>query len=322
MICELVLKCATLIVVIHGLRLVGRRIGPRASGLILGLPSSTAILLVLCGREKGMDPAIEMADAGLLGLIAAVSLPLAFAQAVRWGWKLPAVLAAAVGAYVAVASGLGFVHPAESSGCLMISCGSILAASYVASRIGMPDEATCHTPPSRRWTAAVRTLIPSAYVLIVGMVSIVGDSRVAGMVSTFPSMSMVLLAVTHLEDGAASASRIARTLPAANLSTVAFLAAFRFGCPGLGLAWGTLCGYLAALLSLAAMEWAPRSLALRCVPTRLARGAEWLVDSGLRTSRTLRSGPRIHVPTAAHPLGRLRAPHRRPFAPRVEILPC
>src|SRR3954447_6979397 len=101
MICELVLKCATLVAVIQGLRLLGRRIGPRASGLILGLPSSTAILLVLCGREKGMIPAIEMADASLLGLIAAVSLPLAFAQAVRRGWKLPGALAAAVGAYIA-----------------------------------------------------------------------------------------------------------------------------------------------------------------------------------------------------------------------------
>jgi hypothetical protein len=322
MICELVLKCAALIAVIHGLRLVGRRIGPRASGLILGLPSSTAILLVLCGREKGMAPAIEMADASLLGLIAAVSLPLVFAQAVRWGWKLPAVLTAAVGAYVAVASGLGFVHLVESSQCMTISCASILVASYVASRIGLPDEAPRHSLPSRRWTAAVRTLIPSAYVLIVGMVSIVGDPRGAGMVSTFPSMSMVLLAVTHLEDGAASASRIARTLPAANLCTVAFLAAFRFACPGLGLTWGTLCSYLAALIGLAAMECTPRSLALQCLPTPRVRAPEWLIGSGLRTSRALRYGPRIHVPTAAHHIGRIRAPHRRPFAPRVETLPC
>ena len=53
MMCELIVKCITLIAVIHGLRFLGRRIGPRASGLILGLPSSTAILLVLCGRERG-----------------------------------------------------------------------------------------------------------------------------------------------------------------------------------------------------------------------------------------------------------------------------
>src|SRR4051812_29891305 len=153
MITGLLVKCVVMIGVIHGLRFLGRRIGPRASGLILGLPSSTAILLVLCGREKGMVPAIEMADASLLGLIAAVSLPLAFARAVGSGWKLPAALAAAVGAYVAVASGLGFVHPPGSLQRLAICVGSILAASFLASRIRLPHDAPPHSPPSGRWTA-------------------------------------------------------------------------------------------------------------------------------------------------------------------------
>ena len=114
MIGELIVKCVMLIALIHGLRILARRIGPRASGLILGLPSSTAVLLVLCGREKGSAEAIEMADASLLGLIAAVSLPLAYAHAVRRGWGLPAALAAAVAAYVVVAIGLGYLHPGES----------------------------------------------------------------------------------------------------------------------------------------------------------------------------------------------------------------
>ncbi len=322
MIWQLVLKCATLIAVIYGLRLIGRRMGTRACGLILGLPSSTAILLVLCGREKGTVPALEMADASLLGLIAAVSLPLAFAQAVRRGWKLPAVLAAAVGAYVAVACGLGFVHPVESIERLAISCGSILLASYVASRIGLPAEAPPQAPPTDRWTAAVRAIIPSTYVLIVGLVGVFGGPRGAGLVSTFPSMSTVVLAVTHLEEGAASASRIARTLPAANLSTVAFLAAFRFGCPGLGLTWGTLFGYLAALISLAAIESIPRWYPPPGLPTRRAGGPGWPVESGLRSSRSPRYGPRIPVRVAVHQIGRIRAPHRRHFAPRVEILLC
>ena len=84
------MKCIVLIAVIHGLRAVGRRIGPRASGLILGLPSSTAIVLLLCGRARGCLVAAEMAESSLLGLVAAVSLPLAYAEAVRQRWRLPA----------------------------------------------------------------------------------------------------------------------------------------------------------------------------------------------------------------------------------------
>jgi hypothetical protein len=40
-------------------------------------------------------------------------------------------------------------------------------------------------------------------------------------------------------------------LPAGNLGMVAFLAAFRFGCPSFGLTWGTFLGYLASLAILA-----------------------------------------------------------------------
>lgn len=322
MICELALKCVTLIAVIHGLRLLGRRAGPRASGLVLGLPSSTAILLILCGRERGVAPALEMADASLLGLIAAVSLPLAFARAVGRGWGLPAALAAAIGVYVAVATGLGLVHPAGSLLRLAVCCGSVGIASLAAARIGLPAEPAPHRAPSARWTAALRAIIPSVYVVIVGVVSIVGGPRGAGLVSTFPSMSTVVLAVTHLEEGAASAGRIARALPAANLSTVAFLAAFRFACPGLGLTWGALGGYLAALISLAAMGGIARSIPVSGLLPRRARRPIRAIGRAPRGSRALRYGPRFPARTAAHHIDRIRAPHRRRFAPRLEILPC
>ena len=252
-----------------------------------------------------------MADASLLGLIAAVSLPLAYAHTVRRGWSLPAALAAAIAAYVVVAIGLGYLHPGESAIRLGISCGSILVATYLVSRIGIPAESGPHASPSRRRTALVRTIIPVTYVAIVGVVTSSAAPRWAGLVSTFPSMSTVVLAVTHLEEGAASASRIARALPPANLSTAAFLAAFRFGCPVLGLGWGTLLGYLCALINLAAIELVPRSRRLR-YPLPLRR---W-------RRQPFRHGARPHFGIAQPPRCRIRTPHRRHFAPYLEILPC
>ena len=180
-----------------------------------------------------------MADASLLGLIAAVSLPLAYAQAVRRGWGLPAALAGAIAAYVAIASAAGLppsrrIRPAR----LGVSFGSILVASYLASRIGGPADAGPQRRRRDAGSALVRTVIPVVYVAIVGIVTSSAGPRWAGLVSTFPSMSAVVVAVTHLEAGAVEASRIARALPPANLSTAAFLAAFRFGCPVLGLGLG------------------------------------------------------------------------------------
>ena len=105
--CGLIVKCAVLVVMIHIFRALGRLAGPRFSGLALGLPSTTAVVLIFCGCEQGSTAATQMAESGLLGLVAAVSLPLAFIGSVRLGWPLWGAIAVSVGGYMAVAAGLG-----------------------------------------------------------------------------------------------------------------------------------------------------------------------------------------------------------------------
>jgi hypothetical protein len=168
----------------------------------------------------------------------------------------------------------------------------------------------------------LRTIIPLTYIVIVAIVSSVASPTWAGLVGTFPGISTVILAVTHMEEGAASASRIARALPPANLSTVAFLAAFRFGCPALGLGWGTLCGCGAALINLAAMERIPRLLRDWRPLDHAERPLRRTEAIWMRASRAFRGRFRIDFHSVPRRVGRMRAPHRRQFAPAVEILPC
>ena len=320
MISQLIVKCIVLIAVVHGLRAVSRRIGPRASGLILGLPSSTAIILLLCGRERGVSASTEMAESSLLGLVAAVSVPLAYAQAVGRGRRLPSAIVAALTAYCLIAIGLGFLHPKSVYECLGISAGAILCALYLAGRIDTMIETPESCRKYARLSTLIRTGIPVVYVVVVGIVGSTASPSCAGLVGTFPSMSAVLLIVTHLEEGPAEASRIARTLPLANLSTAAFLAAFRFGSPMLGLGWSTVIGYAAALLSLAVIERAPRRDALRKLlhaPSRSRRGI--LAAGGPRRHR---AGIRSDLRSAPVRFGRPRASRRRYFAPHIEMLAC
>src|SRR5579871_2609940 len=68
----LVVKAAVLFAWTRFLGAIGRRAGPGRVGLLLGLPSTSAAALVACGRENGSGAAVVMADAGLLGLAAAV----------------------------------------------------------------------------------------------------------------------------------------------------------------------------------------------------------------------------------------------------------
>ena len=323
--CGLFLKCVFLIVMIHGFRVLGRLAGPRWSALVLGLPSTTAIVLVICGCERGSAAATEMAESSLLGLAAAVALPLAYAQMVRLGWRLPVALAAAVTGYLVVASTLGCLTANGALPRLGIALFAILSGSYWAARLPTPEGSHAATSLSTFQAMAARTAIPAAYVLVLGIAERVAGPSWAGLMSTFPSMSLVVLAVTHLEAGPAEASRIAKMLPVGNTSTLAFLAAFRFASMGAGLTEGTILGYMAALAALLIIEGNDRILGFIRLNTDQARQigrirvvlVSTAIQAGLRQA-IFAAGP--HSQAAPRYLLRVRPRHRGRFAPRVETL--
>jgi hypothetical protein len=321
--CGLLLKCAFLVVMIHGFRVLGRLAGPRWSALVLGLPSTTAIVLVICGCERGSAAATEMAESSLLGLAAAVALPLAYAQMVRLRWRLPVALTAAVTGYLVVAATLGCLTADGVLPRLGIALFAILSGSYWAGRLPIPEGSRAVASLSTFQVMAARTAIPATYVLVLGIAERMAGPSWAGLMSTFPSMSLVVLAVTHLEAGPAEASRIAKMLPAGNTSTLAFLAAFRLASLGTGLTGGTIFGYMAALAALLMIEGNDQILGLIRLNTDKARQIGRIrviflrtaIQAGLRQA-VLASVP--HSRAAPRSLLRGRPRHRGRFAPRVE----
>jgi hypothetical protein len=323
--CWLLVKCAALIVMIHGFRMMGRIAGPRWSGLALGLPSTTAIVLLLCGSERGNSAAIDMADSSLLGLAAAVALPLVYTQAVRFGWHFSASFAAAIAGYLVIATGLGCLPAVGTLSRLGIALFAILSATHWARRIPTPEGASAGASLSRLQAIAVRTAIPAIYGVVLGVMERMVGPAWAGLVSTFPSMSLVVLAVTHLEAGPAETSRIAKVLPAGNTSTLAFLAAFRIVSPAIGLGGGTIAGYAAALLALLFIEGIIRPPAFLRVNLTEAttiwrpHNTSWRIvcRTGLqlavfRAETHIQRGPRYLI--------RRRPRHRGDFAPLFETL--
>jgi hypothetical protein len=229
-------------------------------------------------------------------------------------------LSAAVLGYLLVAFGMGLLPAVGAGECLAIALAALMLASHLAGRIGLPQASSEGGIPPAAWMFVLRTVIPAAYVTSVGIAAILAGPTWAGLVSMFPSMSTVLLAVTHLEEGPAEASLIARTLPPANLSTVVFLAAFRFGCPALGLGWATFWGYLAALINLVVIEM----LAQGVIPVGLLPERRGQSANPTRVTRLLsnRAGLRRDDRPMHRPLGRMGPARRRHFAPLIEILPC
>jgi hypothetical protein len=117
---------------------------------------------------------------------------------------------------------------------------------------------------------------------------------------------------------------MARALPSANLGMIAFIGTFRFGCPALGLAWGTACGYALAAATLIVVgesaRWAapaaglwvrfsrcPAALRVRLRSVSLRRAsptadARRPVILGA-TARRGRPGPRRRLSPLVEPIG-------------------
>jgi hypothetical protein len=328
--CGLIVKWAVLVLMIHIFRALGRLAGPRYSGLALGLPSTTAVVLIFCGCEQGSLAATQMAESGLLGLVAAVSLPLAFIGSVRLRWPLWGAIAASVGGYMAVAAGLGCLPATGVLPKVCLGAAALLAAAmWVRGRqVFTQGDDRSTTPLSRFRTMFLRTATPALYIMLLAIAERLAGPSWAGLVSTFPSLSLLVLVVTHLESGPAEARRIAQVLPSGNTSTLAFLTVFRLVCAEAGVAWGAFAGYAAALGALLAIQGASSSFGLvipsglgvrpirslgRIVWTNAAEKLPWLRGMHWRRPGAfVRGASRNHV--------RRRPAHRCGFAPLVETL--
>jgi hypothetical protein len=265
-------QLVVIVVMTHGFRILGQWSGPRRGGILLGLPSTTAIVLCGADLELGLDESLRLAESGLLGLVAAVALPVVYSLAAVTKLGLPVAPCAAVAGYLAVATALSLLPAVGPSRAAGVSALGVVAAVYLAGRTGEVGSSCTAASRGRRsrWgTLVLRTLIPVACVLGVhGARTIAGPDKV-GLLMPFPATSLSVLVATHLESGPGPACLMARAMPIGGLGTMAFLWAFRFLTPGLGPVGGTACGYLAAACALLAIE----GLATAGHTVRCARGS-------------------------------------------------
>jgi hypothetical protein len=258
-------KIALVLTMTHVLRELGRRFGPRWGALALGLPCSTAVALIGCGYDLGVDESVAMAGSSLIGLVGAAALPMAFAWAIGRGWGPSRSAATGVAAYLLLAAFAARIDaPAEIATPAVVIV--ILLSSGLASRAPVGRGRPGRVGPSTARTLGLRTLVPVACLsasVVLGRA--LGPSG-AGLMSSFPAVTLTVLVLTELEAGTHAAIRMARVLPMGNLGMVAFLIAFRMGCPMMGLGSGAACSYLASMVTLgtlAVLEYRRGSIAPR-----------------------------------------------------------
>jgi hypothetical protein len=252
---ELIVKVIAVVAVTCGIRVISRLAGARWGGLLLALPSSTALVLFFFARERGSAFAILAAEHSALGLVAAVALALTYAHGVGRHWRPPMVLFTAVAAYLAVTAVFLRLSPGNLAVTLLLATAGILAGCFASRGIPLPAEDQKAASTSWLRSLVLRTGVPVVCVMsVTGAAGVVG-SQAAGLLSTFPAVLLTVLVVTHAEGSAAQASRTALAFPEGQFGMVAFILAFRSGCASLGLAGGLVWGYAAAISTLLLVTW-------------------------------------------------------------------
>jgi len=232
-------------------RAVGDRLGPRWGAIVLGLPSTTAVLLVGGSCELGATEAARAAEIGLLGVVAAVVLPMTYGAAVGRGRGIAAAALAAVVGYILTASTLRALPNLGAMGGLGVALLGVIVGCHFARRLPVSSAAPGTGKASR--SILLRSAVPALFLVAIrGLRALAGPEWV-GLFATFPAMSLAVLVTLHLEGGPDAACRMAMAMPRGNLGMVAFLFAYRSFCLDLSPFGSAEVGYFAVLVVMAGL---------------------------------------------------------------------
>jgi hypothetical protein len=311
---EPLLKVALFVVVTNGFRALGLLAGPRWGGLLLGLPCNSALTLYVYGSQRGVDTAVHAAGTGLFGLVAAVAFALVYNRVIGAGWPLTCAVAASVAGYFVVAWSLSGIQTGQHGWHVLLAVLTVVGAWLLLGRRRSAGVSKARASPGlkssvRSWLW--RTVVPALCPLAVMACEERLGADWAGLLITFPGMSLAVLVLTHLERGPAVSTRMAQALPLGNLSMIAFIAVFCAASPRYGLIWGTAGAFAVALAVLPAVAWVtheperPRALSatvpaalsvLASLTHRLKQPCAWnrlvslAVSQGRRITRFLPRG--------------------------------
>ena len=200
----LVLKLLLAPVLTGLVSLAGRRWGPAVSGWLVGLPLTSAPVVLLLALEQGRAFASAASQGTLLGQISGasfcltyswLSLRLGWLYSLLVGWCVFFILTAAL-EHISVPLILAFVGVI----CFLAIVLKLLPASQ--------QQVELKNPP--RWEVLLRMLVATAIVLVLtGVAGLLGP-QLSGLLTTFPMYASILAAFSHRFQGSIAARRLLR----------------------------------------------------------------------------------------------------------------
>jgi len=234
--------------------LVSRRWGPSIGGWLVGLPLTSAPVVLFLALDQGTQFAATSAQAIMVGLVGVALFCLTYswlARARRWSW-LPAMLVGWLAVFVAIAilDQISLPLALEFVGVVLVLGVVLMLIPTV--RGTQPPAAT---PP---WEIPARMMVVTLFILaLTGLAQVLGP-RLSGLLAPFPLYATILAVFTHHFQGAGASSNFLRGVMLGSFTPAVFFLTVALLIRPLDIPLTFLCATLLALgmhaLSLAALQ--------------------------------------------------------------------
>jgi len=251
------IKMLVSILVVVALSLIAERAGPRFAGIVAGYPLGAAISLFFIGVEVSPEFAARSAIFTTAGLAATVTFVGGYLLGLRWadGRSLPVALTfsilSAMAAY-GLAVGLILAMPINWISAPLIALLSIAVAIRVFRAI--PDSVIQNRIRLSFSATLLRAVFAAGVILAITTAARLVGPDWAGLFSAFPITMLPLLVIIQATYQPAHVRTIIRNVPRGLGSLLVYTLTVAGTYPHLGIAWGTILGYLGATAYLVLLE--------------------------------------------------------------------
>lgn len=198
---------------------VGWRLGPRAGGVLAGLPLASGPVAALLVWQHGVAFGRAASEGILLGVLAAEGFVAAYALLARRSpW--PVCLAGGLGAFASLAGLAAWRSPPPTVAAPLVLAGvaglALLLRDAPAGRIAQ-------APPSR-WDLPVRALLTTALVVGITAAAPALGPHLSGVIAPVPVVTAALAVYAQRADGGDAARALLRGVTGGLISFWAFFA--------------------------------------------------------------------------------------------------